>query len=571
MNAHRITSLALGTLLALAPLATQAQSAPGAAVVPSPEPSPVTPVAPTVAPGYNAPDVRPTSADIVGVTQQPFVGLSLGDAIGMALARNPDLAVAASNTRIAGYQVVAAKGNYDVRFAIEPSVSHSENAPENAFFSGPNFGPLVQNTQTLQAGVNGQLPAGTQYSVSLQQQRIDNNTVINAFNPYYLASLNVSVTQPLLKNAGPGNPAHHQLDLAIVNQRASAAQTLASVSQTISQVEDSYWDLVAAWRNVAIQEDALKQAVAQQNSNVRLAKRGAAAPIDAVESSTQVAVYQDDVFSALQTVSQLQNQIKSLILDNPADPIWEANLMPTTPVLQLPAAPSLPALLAAAMKNRPEIAQAQAQQQQADVNLAYSKNQLQPQVDLQLAYSGNGLAGNALPPIGGVFGSATPPPYLGGTYSQAYGNIGRFPTYSAGVVISTPIGNNTARADLAAAGESERIAKVTTANVDQRIVFDVRNARQSYQSALSRLYAAHRAREAAQQVYDSEQRRFKAGASTTFLVLQRQVELVQDEGRELQAQTDLNKAIVELQRVDGSILTVNNVSLDHLGQGAAHP
>ena len=36
------------------------------------------------------------------------------------------------------------------------------------------------------------------------------------------------------------------------------------------QVEDAYWNLVSAWRNVAIQEEALKDAVTQQKSTVRL-------------------------------------------------------------------------------------------------------------------------------------------------------------------------------------------------------------------------------------------------------------------------------------------------------------
>ena len=325
---------------------------------------------------------------------------------------------------------------------------------------------------------------------------------------------------------------------------------------------------MAAWRDVAIQEDALHQAIAQQNSNVRLAKRGAAAPIDAVESSTQVAIYQDNVFSALQTVSQLQNQLKELIVGDPADPIWRANLVPTSSVLQLPATPSLDVLLATAMQHRPELAQAAASRAQADINYAYAKNQLLPQADLQLQYQGNGLAGNALPPIGGAFGSATPPPYLGGTYGQAYANTSKFPTYYAGVVISAPLGNNSARADLEAAKAQQKIAQLQTTGVDQRIVFDVRNALQNYQSSQSRLYAARKAREAAQQVFASEQRKFRNGESTTFLVTQRQVELVQDEGRELRAQTDLNKAIVELQRVDGTIIGNNNVMLDTLGQGA---
>ena len=551
----------------------QTASPAGAASIPSPEPSPVAPAVPTVAPGYMAPHVAPTSADIVGVTQQPFVGISLSDAIGMALMKNPDLAVSAANTKIATYQIRAAKGAYDVQFVVEPSVDHSKSAPQNAFFSGPAFGPIVQNRQSLQAGVQGQTASGGQYQVSLVQTRVDDNTVINAFDPYYLASLNVSVSQPLLKGAGAGNQTARQLQLSQVNELNSQAQTFVSASQVITAVSNAYWDLLAQWRNVAIQEDALRQAILQQQSNVRLAKRGVAAPIDAVESSTQVAIYQDNVFSALQAVSQLQNELKNLVVDDPADPIWQANLVPTSPAVQIPSAPPLSTMLASAMQHRPELQEIVAQQREADINLGYAKNQLLPGVNLQVNYQGNGFAGNALPPVSftpGVPGQP-PPSYLGGTYSQAYGNIGRFPTYQAGVVITAPLGNTTAKANLAAAKEQERIAKIQASGLDQRIVFEVRNALQNYEAALSRLYAARRARETSAQVFQSEQRKFRNGESTTFLVFQRQIELVQNQGRELRAQTDLNKAVVELERADGTILSANNVTLGTIGQGDAKP
>jgi outer membrane protein len=533
--------------------------------VPTPAPQPVAPPIPPVAPGYIAPGVRPTNAEIVGVTQQPFVGITLQNAIGMALNHNSDLAVAAGDTRIAAYQIVAARGAYDVQFRIEPSVSHSTTAPTNSFFSGPNFGLIVNNTQSLEAGLSGQLPSATQYNVSITQSRIDNNTRINAFNPYYEATLNATITQPLLKNAGVGDESSHQVKLAIINLDATQAQTLATVSTTIAAVENAYWDLVAGWRNVAIQEDALHQAILQQRSNVRLALQQRSAPIDAVDSSTQVAVYQSNVFAALQSVASLQNQLKGLIVNNPGDPVWLANLMPTTPVLQIPKIPPLAELMARAMKNRPELVQAAAQQQQADTNVAYARNQTKPQVDLQLGYTGNGFGGNVLPPLGGPLGTATPPPFLAGAYGVAYSNIGRLPTYTAGIVIQTPFGDNTAKANLQVAQEQARIAKISAENVDQRIQSDVLNALQNYLTAVASLYSAGQARASAQAVYASELRKFRNAQSTTFLITQRQVTLVQDQGLELQAQTNLNKAIVELSRVDGTILSDNNVTLQDLG------
>ena len=99
------------------------------------------------------------------------------------------------------------------------------------------------------------------------------------------------------------------------------------------------------------------------------------------------------------------------------------------------------------------------------------------------------------------------------------------------------------------------------AQAEQIIEADVRNATQALRSAEARLAAAAAARSSAEQLYDSEQRQFRAGTTTLFIVLQRQNELLAARGRELQAQTDLNKSIAEFQRATGSTLDANRVQI----------
>jgi outer membrane protein TolC len=563
-----ILTVALLTTIVLPVAAAPVAPAHGRAVVPKPSPAPSMPAVPNVAPGYVAPAVAPSAPELAGITAQPFVGITLQDAIGMALLKNPDLAVSASNARIAGYQIAAAKGAYDVNFMLEPSVTHVSEAPQNAFFAGPNFGPIVQNRQQIQGGVSGIMPGGQQYSVSVSGGRIDDNTTINAFNPTFPTSLQLALTQPLLQGAGD-NPVKHQIQLAVVGADASQAQTLAAASQTIAGVENAYWDLVAAWRSVAIQEDALKEAIAQQGSTARLAKAGEAANIDAVESSGQVAMFEDNVYSALQNVASLQNVLKSLVVNDPADPIWRANLVPTSSVLSLPPSPSLDAVVASALKQRPEIRQIADLQKQAAIDAAFAKNQARPKLDVQAGYQSNGFAGDLIPGGGNPLGGPAPvvPPYLQGGRGQSTTNTlnGKFPTYNLGVVFSTPLGNHAAKAQIAIAAERQRIAALQTSGVYQRIQTESRHAVQLYGTAMARLNAARVARQTAEQVYASENRKFHNGVSTTYLVLQRQVELQQARGRELQAQTDLNKAVVELDRVTGDILTRNNVTIATIG------
>src|SRR4029079_711 len=76
-----------------------------------------------------------------------------------------------------------------------------------------------------------------------------------------------------------------------------------------------------------------------------------------------------------------------------------------------------------------------------------------------------------------------------------------------------------------------------------------------------RLASAAPSRNSAELQYAIEQRQFRAGTTTVYLVLQRQTDLLAARGRELQAQTDLNKAISQLQHATGSTLAANNVSI----------
>jgi HAE1 family hydrophobic/amphiphilic exporter-1 len=567
---------------------------------PPPVPA-VLPAVPNIAPGYAPPANPPLpSGDLVGVAQQPFVGVKLDDAIAMALSRNTDLAVAESNNRIANYEIVAAKGAYDVQFQLIPQYQHQVQPAESLFSTGPNSGPITQISQGASAGFTGTTPFGTRYSLMGSGQSIYNNTVFNSYNPFYNTAISLNLTQPLLRGTGGGDANRRQLILATQQSQQQADAVLAQASQTITTVSDTYWDLVAAWRNVGIQEQGLRNATAQAASNTRLANRGAAAPVDIVESNTQINVFQDNVFSALQQVQALQNQLKMEILANPGDPLWTANLVPTSAVLQLPTEPSLDALIMSALKNRPEVAQLRAQNIIAAANSSYAKNQLLPQLDLGVGVTASGFAGvpnnfttapffqyltgqtntiNAL--VNAYNATAAPPnqiplivPNFGSTPAYETGKLGqawtnaldfRFPTYTVSLTLHFPLQNREAKADFAIAKEQAKQVAVQEYALLQRIRAESANAIQGLRSAQYRLASATAARIAAERVLLSEQRRFSAGTSTTFLVLQRQLDVANTEGRELSAQTDLNKAVAQLNQVAGTNFAAYNIDVEKLG------
>jgi outer membrane protein TolC len=277
----------------------------------------------------------------------------------------------------------------------------------------------------------------------------------------------------------------------------------------------------------------------------------------------------------MQNVSRLQNQLKSLTLLDPADPLWNANLVPTSPPSEVGTEPALGDLIAAALTKRPELDEVRASRRSADVDLAYARGQVKPQLDLKLGVTENGFAGapasaaqnplTALLPPGIVL--PLPPAYETGKLGQAWTNAleGRFPEYTLGATIAFPLQNRLGRGTLGAAVEQERSIDAQQVAVIQRVEVEARNALQSYRSARGRLLAATAEREASQRVLDGEQRKFNAGQSTTFLVLQREVSLANARGSELQAATDLQEALVELDRASGQIFAHYNVDVSHVG------
>jgi HAE1 family hydrophobic/amphiphilic exporter-1 len=156
--------------------------------------------------------------------------------------------------------------------------------------------------------------------------------------------------------------------------------------------------------------------------------------------------------------------------------------------------------------------------------------------------------------------SGAPSNLIGG-YGQDLRNLLGFSTrnITVGVAISFPLRNRTAKANLAGAQIQREQLAASYRSQDQAVEMDVRNAAQSVDTAQKRVVASRQARESAEQQLAGEQKLYEVGRSTTFLLLQRQNELTTARTNELQAQTDYNKALADLQRATAATLRVNNV------------
>lgn len=522
----------------------------------------------------------------VGVDMNRQQPLSLREALAMALENNKDIEVARENVRIAEFDLRGAQGAYDPRFNTTAFYERVES-PISNFLSGGQNGSTIQSDYTANAHLEGQSPVlGGSYRVDFSSIRLTTNNQFTALSPQYPTALTFSYTQPLWRGLKIDN-SRRQIEIARKNLSLTDAQFRQRAIDTITNVQRAYWDLVFALRSLQVQRDALSVARTQLEHNKRLVTEGQLAPIDIVASEAQISTYEQGVFSALEEVSRAENNLKNLIAQNQKAEIWSASIVPTDPAELTVPDVTLPDALKTAMENRPELQQSSVLQEINKIDQRYFKDQTKPAIDLVGTYGVTGLAGTlssnvvnpftqsnlqqrqridelstlaGLDPLPVIPPQTFSPDLLGGP-GQSLQNLlaNRYGTARIGVQISLPLRNRTAEAQLGRSlVEGERLG-TQREQLEQTIQVDVRNALQAVRSSEARLRAAVATREANEQQFASEQRKLDAGQSTTFLVLERQTALTDARARELRAQTDLNKAIADLQRATGNALRVNSI------------
>ena len=540
---------------------------------------------PVIAPDYHPAQKPLPELGRVGVDMDRQKPLSIREALALALENNKDIEVARDNVKIAEFDFTAANGVYDPRIT---SASYYERikSPISNFLSGGPNGTTTQSDYTGTARLEGLTPKlGGSYRLDFSSVRLTSNNPFTTFNPQYPTSLSLSYTQPLLRGL-KFDSNRRQIEIARKNLSLTDAQFRQRAIETITNVQRAYWDLVFALRNLQVQRDAVRDSRAQLEHNQRMVNEGALAPIDVVAAEAQVASFEQTLFGSLEEVSRAENNLKNLIAVNRQSDLWGLSIIPTDSVDLVPPDISLPDAMKAALENRPELQQATAAQEINQIDQKYFREQTKPAIDLVGSYGLVGLAGT---PSGGVnpFSSSsvqlrdavnrllsnagfetlpplpeqTIPPTLLGGYDQSLQNLlsNRYNNFRVGVQLNLPLRNRTAKAQLGRSLlEGERIA-TQREQLEQNIQVDVRNALQLVRSAEARLRSAGIARSASEQQYQSEQRKLDAGQSTVFLVLERQTALTTARGNELRAQTDLNKAIADLQRATGNALTTNSI------------
>lgn len=251
--------------------------------------------------------------------------------------------------------------------------------------------------------------------------------------------------------------------------------------------------------------------------------------------------------------------MKNAITRSLDDPILEE--MPVVPTDHIaaqiqPDTEPMQETIAAALKNRTELAEQSLELGVSELSRKTARNALLPQLSVYGFYTGTGYGGTPSPLS--TTGTTAPGGY-GGTFENAFNYSS--PEYQVGLQLNIPLRNRVAKADQYRTELEYRQSQLYAEELKKNIVIQVRNARYALEQGVSRIDAARNARDLAQRTLDIMQKEQKLGVGSNQQTLSAEHDLSLAESALVTAETAYEKARIEVRRATGTVLEEYGISI----------
>jgi outer membrane protein len=467
--------------------------------------------------------------------------LSLQDCVQMALEHNLDLQINRYNPQIARFALNAAYSGYDPTLFLQGFHGHSEVGPRFTSDGGLILGSKTDDNN-FNASLGGLLPWGTTYK--LQGNAVDTfgnvGGLTNRLNSSSGAA-SIEGAQPLLKN--------FWIDANRLNIRLAKNQLKSSewglrlqIMQTVTAVEQAYFDLIYSRENVIVLEKAVELAERLVMENRKRLEVGSLAPLDLQSAEAQAESSRAALIAARSQLGTQERALKLLITDQFRE--WQTNtIIPSGTLTALRQVFDLQDSWKKALTQRPDFQQAKLEVENAGIQLKFNRNQIFPQLDAfgSYGYNGNGFE-----------------------FSDSLYSIQQRqqPFYTYGGRITIPLSNTKARNDYKSSKVNQQQVVLGLKKLEQNIMIAIDNDIGTIQANYDQVQATRSARQYAEAALAAEQMKLENGKSTTYTVLQVQRDLTTARGNEIQALDVYNKSLAQLSLDEGSTLERLNINLE---------
>lgn len=481
--------------------------------------------------------------------------LSLHDAVLLTLENNSAIQIQEAQVETAKFALLRTYQPFD------PTLQSLDFVQR---YSYPGFSE-IQGTGTFdQLSHQGQLvysqtfPTGTNIQAAFLGDRYSTSSLFYFVNPYWDTSLNLQITQPLLKNRSRFEN-RAPIVIARRNLQQSRATFESQVNDALFRMVGQYWNVVRARGTLEVVQQSLDEAQASYARDKRALELGALPPLDIYRSEAEVAARRVQVIQGEYQLQQAQdalrftigadqdNYVAALDLDlteNP-EPIGELKVIDVGTALE------------EAMQKRPELEAAKRALEGDDVNVRLAQNHLLPDLSVSGFYQSSGVGGNQY--------SLTNPGQLvsrGGlstSLNQLFGFS--FPGYGATLSLNLPLRNRAAQADLGTALATRHRNLYSQQQAREQVTLDVNTAVHLLEEAKLTLAAGKTALDLAEKTLAADQRKYELGSETIFFLLDSQTRVATARANLLQAQTDYQNAVANVDYATGNMLEAYRVQI----------
>lgn len=462
----------------------------------------------------------------------PPLELSLERALEMAVAADLGLQIEEQNTLVSRFDYAGSWGAFDPLLSASASFSDAE-------FEGQTTlaGAQVLEVENLNwsTGLNLPLTTGGNVDVNFSSGRSETNNSFQLVNPSTTDNVSITYTQPLMRGAWN--------EFATSQQRESKLGYQAQIEtyrqkrqELMLSVIEAYYDVVAAEEQLSIAEETLELGNQQLEQNDLRLRAGAGTEVEVLQASANVAQRVEQRLQAEMNLRAAHDSLKSMLFPGTNIEAWSTSLVLVTPLpSHLSSADNVPdweQALYVALEHRPELHQQRLRIDQAEVQLSRSRSNRRSQLDLVLTASSRGFDGSS-----------------GEAFGEALGF--EFPTASAALNYTMPLGNRTAKNAERVSRVNLRRSRLQYTQLETQVVSEVRNAVRQVLYQSQAVEAAGVSLDFARRQLEAEQTLEREGLSTTFQVLEFEEDYTTALSNERAARANYAKSLAQLQKAQG--------------------
>ena len=520
----------------------------------------------------------------IGTADRSTQSLTLKQAIYLALEHNPNVKVAELSPLAATEGVAMQNAIFDPDLTSTVDTIKTVIPATTAFETRGGSTALATKQYDWNFGVN-KILAQTNGTLSLtftNDRTITNNST-ETINPYYIPTLALSLSQPLLRNFG-WKFATINVRLAQAQQQQAQWNYVQALDQIVQQVGNDYWNVVLTEENLQVAQAALKFNADLVRQNGISVKVGTLAPLDLQEAQSAEATAEANLYTAQSNLKIARATLRQDVMLNPNGAFLPQEIEPvekpgTSPAVILDEGHALER----AVEFRPSLAALRAAIRTSIIETRFQDNQVLPQVNVQTQFAttnqiGNPLCGSSFGVVpSNCFNSSLPGPPgknngfqlpFSGGYGSGLNKMFNFSYYNYAVVFTfeRPLANASANAALAQTRiDLEQAHQQYRATLSQTVV-QVQSAIAAVTADIERVKATSSATFYARESLHDEEIRFRVGMATTHDLLQFQEEEISAEGNEVQARIDLENAKLAYLHATGTMLRSFQIEFE-----LAHP